>query len=118
MPKYLQREVYMQTLWFIRRYWEMREEYQDILDESPDPNGVRGTGISNPTAMKQERLERLHDDIKVIEDAIDVVPGEYQYGILANIIDREPYPPTANVRTFNRWKRRFVFNVAVRKKFI
>lgn len=116
--KYLEKSTYMQTLWFIRRYWSLKEEYQNILDESPHSEGIRGTGISNPTAMKQERLERLHDDIKIIEDSINVVPVAYQYGILANIIDREPYPMNASIRTFNRWKRRFVYNVAVRKKFI
>lgn len=118
MATYLQKNIYMQTLWFIRRYWDMQEEYQDILDASPDPYGVRGTGISNPTAMKQERLERLHDDIKAIEDAMKIIPDDYRYGVLLSIIKREPYPFNATARTYNRWKRRFVYAVAVNKGFI
>lgn len=118
MPNYLQRNIYMQTWWFIRRYWDMKEEYQDILDSSPNPNGIRGTGISNPTAMKQERLETLHDDIKIIEDAIKIVPPQYQYGVLMSILTKEKYPYNASVRTYNRWKRRFVYAVALGKKWI
>lgn len=118
MANYLQKNVYMQTLWFIRRYWDMLEEYQDILDASPNPNGVRGTGISNPTAMKQERLEKLHDDIKAIEEAIKILPEEYRFGVLLSIIKRNQYPDNASIRTYNRWKRRFVYAVAINKGFI
>lgn len=110
--------VYMQTVWFIRRYWDLQEEYQTIIDETPSSAGAHGSGISNPTAIKVERLEKVKADIDAIERALVIVPPDFRKGVLMSIIVRKPFPANGATRTYKKWKRRFIYQVAVQKKFI
>lgn len=114
----IEKEAYMMTLWYVRRYWDYLDEYEAIMEASGHANGVRGSGISNPTALKVERAEKVKKEIDLIEDALKVVPQEYQKGIIINIIARKPYPKNANIKTYKKWKRRFIYAVAIKKGFI
>ena len=119
MEEKLPKEIVYQTLWYIRRYWDFLDEYEAILEGSSSGTGggIRSNDISNPTALKAERLEKVSKEIKIIEEALTVVPADYQKAILLSIIARKPYPKEANIKTYKKWKRRFIYAVAIAKGF-
>ena len=106
--------LYRKTLAFIRDYERMRLEYTHIGQESPPPpDGMpRGSSSGNPTERNGIRRAELHDSIKAIEDALDMLPEEYRKGVWRNIIEYKRYPKDADVRTYSRYKQRFIYHVA------
>lgn len=104
--------VYKQTLWLIRDYDRMKEEYaamdlgSELLDGQP-----RGSGTSDPTARDTIRLIGLRDKIEAIEKAIALIPKEYRKGVWSLVIN-ERYLPDADKSTYRRWRQRFVYKVA------
>lgn len=116
-PYYLEQSTYKLTLAFIRTYPTLRETLVDTIEESPPPpDGMpRGTGTGDSTASKATRIEPLHDDITIIDNALKIIPEEYRQAILDSIINYKPYPLWADRSTFWRWKQRFVFEVYEKK---
>ena len=39
----LDKAIYYQTIWFIRRYWDLQDEYDAILNETPSHDGMSKT---------------------------------------------------------------------------
>lgn len=110
LPDYLYKEI----LCIIRGHEERLEDYLNKIEESPAPadGQPRGTRISDPTAEKAANLEALHRDIRAYEKALEAIPEEYHKGILDNLIKRKRYPDYANRKTWQKWKRRLVWQVA------
>lgn len=106
--------VYKQALWQIRDYYRMKEELQDILDESPSPpDGMpHGSGIGKPVEAVVIRREKYADKVRAIEKALDLVPEEYQAGVWKAVQFSAPYPDDAHRNTYGIWKARFVYAVA------
>lgn len=110
----LPKAIYMSTLWYIRMYPKLKEQYAAIYVESPAQDGQPKSPMpGDPTFAKAAKLERLHDMIQPIEDAWTVIPDEYHKGIYDNIIYRRPYPDYANRKTWQLWRQRYVYRVAV-----
>lgn len=109
----LPKEVYMQTLWFIRTYPQMKEEYTDLIEKAHVMDGQpRGTDIGDPTGQMAVKRAELAAKIKAVENAMTEIPGEYRMTILDSIVFRTPYKDYANIKTWKNWRRRFVFFVA------
>ena len=106
--------VYKQTLWQIRDYYRMKEELQNILDESPPPpDGLpHGSGAGQPVEAKVIRRERYADKVRAIDKAIASVPEEYRTGVWQAVQYNAPYPEDAGRNTYGRWKARFVHEAA------
>lgn len=109
---HLPKDLYRQTLYLIRDYYRLIEEYGDMIDEGPDPENVCGGGPGDPTGALAVRLESVHDRVTAIEKAKKSIPEEYIPGIWKNIIWGSRYPDDANRSTYGRWKARFVYQVA------
>ena len=110
--------IYMMTLYFIRSIDELEDEYNTIMESSPEPvKGPKGTKPGDPTAMKAERLEKVHDSIQIIKSSLNKVPEEYREEVWSNIIDREPFD-VLKQRTLSRHKARYIREVAERKGFL
>lgn len=118
MQKYrLSKEEYQETIWYIRRYPEFKERYNDMLLASKSSDGQpRGSGIGDPTATLAIKTAAVHSRMKPIENSLTKIPEEYRNAILENIINRKPYPSYADTSTWKRWKRRFVFYVAIERR--
>lgn len=114
----MDRTTYKRTVWFIRCYNEFQEEYKQIIDETSERNGIRGTGISNPTAIKVEKRDRVKKNIDMIEKGLQVVPTKYRKGVLLYVINHSPFPCNASEKTYRRWEKRFIYAVAVNKGWI
>lgn len=112
----LEKEVYYETIWYIRQYPSMLKEYEGLIWKSSANDGQpRGTTIGDPTESAAERLATLSERISPIQKGLERVPKEYRKGLLENIINRVPYPYYADITTWRRWRRRFVFYVAMER---
>lgn len=117
----LEKEVYFETIWYIRQYPSLLREYEEVMSGSwgkMKMDGMpHGTSKTDMVAATAERLANIAGKISPIQKAINRIPEEYQKGILMNIIDRKPYPIEADLSTWKRWKRRFVYYVAMERRY-
>lgn len=106
----------MRVLYIIKDYDRLKDEYHTILERSPSaPDGMpRGGKLSNPTEDKGIKLAMISDELHAIEQALMAIPEEYRQGVKQNVLYGTWYPAGGTVRTYQRWKQRFVFNVAKR----
>lgn len=116
-------DLWHRTLYMIRGYYRMKEEYDDRIDEgmtvaTDSPSGGKTFRTGDPTGMKAVKLSVLAEQIRSIEKAMMVVPEEYMDGIWNNIIDHVPYPGDAHYKTYGAWKGRFVYEVAKNMNWI
>lgn len=119
-PWILPRNLYRQTLFAIRDYERLKEEYEDIiqgkgivLDGLP-----KGTGVGDPTGQLAIKAENLHNRISAIEAAKEVIPKEYVKGVWQSIVYDAPYPRDAGSATYSRYKSRFVYEAAKNLSFL
>ena len=98
----------------------MKENAQDILDESPaPPDGMPRSGdIIDQVYIKAQRRAIYIDKIKVIDDAIKTIPEEYRKGIWNNIIRGDRYPADAERATYGHYKSKFILKVAEGLKLV
>lgn len=111
--------VYNKTIWQIRDYYRLKEARDDIIFHSPNLDDMpHGSGVGDPTFQKAEKLARVTDVVKAIEDALEQIPQEYRKGIWDSIQFRSPYPLDADRSTYGRLKSRFVYTVAKKLDYI
>ena len=109
----LPKEVYHQTLWFIRRYRSFKDQVEALLEGSPLQDGQpRGTDPGDPTGSVAVKVAELSSCIKAIESAAEQIPEEYRAYILAWVVDRIYPTGYASPKTWERYRRRFVYFVA------
>ena len=115
----LPKEVYMKTLWHIRDYPRLKEECATLFAGAPIMDGQpKGNMPGDPTGQIAIRYAELSSGIKAVEKALEAIPQEYRKGLLANIIDRVPYPVYACPDTWRVWRQRFVYMVARNMNYI
>ena len=119
-PYLLPHNLYMRTLYVIRDYDRRKDEYIALAYVSPHQmNGAPGSGRpSNPTENRGIRRAALFDELEAVEQALMAIPDEYRQGVRQNVMYGAWYPKNADVRTYQRWKQRFVYLVAGRLGFI
>ena len=112
----LSRECYKRVIWTIKDYPRRKAQYEAIIESStPPPDGQpRGTQTGNPTERKALRAAEIGYEINAIEGALEKIPEEYRKGILNFIIYRVPFPTDASEMTYKRWKKRYIYFVAVK----
>lgn len=110
----LPRAQYHRTLWLIRDYYRLQEEVKYIAEAGPDPSDgmPKGNKISDPTAYKAIRLEKMLDIVNLIDVERKKIPEEYRRGVWDNIMYGTAYPLDADRSTYGRAKSRFVYGVA------
>ena len=116
----LPHNLYRQTLYAIRDYPRIKEEYEDLLQGSrADIDGQpKGNNVGDPTASTAVKAEKLHNQIRAIDNAKKVIPPEYMQGVWNNILYGRPYPLDAGRATYARWKSRFIYEVAKNRFFM
>lgn len=111
--------VWNKTIWQIRDYYRLKEARDDIIYQRGADDGMpHGSGTGDPTFQKAEKLARVQDVVKVIEDALEQIPQEYRKGVWDNVQFRSPYPDDADRHTYGRLKAIFVYTVAKRLDYI
>lgn len=113
---------YMQTIFFIRSYYELKQQHDDILDESSAPadGQPRGTKTGDPTAQKAIRAERLYNDMVIIERGIKAIPEQYRDVVWRNVVDKKTFKEigTKGERSYAYWKGVFIRHVGEEKKIL
>lgn len=119
-PWILPHNLYRQTLYAIRDYNRIKEEYEYLIMGQPaEMDGQpKGTQTGDPTAAIAAKAERLHNQLRAIDDAKKVIPEEYLKGVWDNIMYDQPYPLDAGRATYSRHKSRFVYEVAKNRTFL
>ena len=112
-PYLLPHNVYMQTLYVIRDYPRLKAVIEDIgLSASATDGMPKHSKVGSSVENVAIRLERVFDEVRAVERALDCVPEFYRSGIWRNILYRERFPQGADFRTFQRWKQRFIYETA------
>lgn len=118
-PWHLPKHLYRQTLYLIRDYNRLKEDYTDTLEESHAQDGSgRSSKPGDPTGALACRLESMHDRIAAVEKAKQEIPEEYRQGVWQSIIYGTRYPDDAGRNTYSRWKAKFVWHVAKNMRWI
>lgn len=109
---YVPHNLWMQAIYIIRDYDRLVAERDAIIDETPITSNGRSVGkIGDPTGSKAARIENVSIKIHAIEKALKTIPNEYIDGVLNNIKYHTAYPDYANVRTWSRYKAKFISDV-------
>ena len=116
---YLPKEVYHQTLWFIRDYPRMAERLNEILLEGSSGDGIPGGNrTGDATLNKVLKRDELFRKTRAIEDAIERIPEEYRKGVWESLLYSKAFPLDADRSTYARYKSRAIYDVAIGMKFI
>ncbi|MSS15579.1 hypothetical protein [Porcincola intestinalis] len=116
----LPQAAYMATLWVIRDYQRMKEEYASIgTISSPNCDGMpHAAGGRDANADDAIRAAAIAEKISAIEKSLQAVPADLRRGVWESIQYRSPYPQDADRTTYGRAKARFVRDVAKRLKIV
>ena len=107
---------YRRAVYAIKDYDRRKEEYAELLKYSPPIlTGMPGDGeLLNPTAEKGEALAAISDELHAVEGALAEIPDEYREGVFARVRHGTAYPEYAHINTWEKWKQRYIYYVAVR----
>lgn len=116
----LPQAAYMATLWLIRDYQRMKEEYASLgTISSPNCDGMpHAAGGRDANAEDAIRAATIAEKISAIEESLREVPADLRRGVWESIQYRTPYPLNADRTTYGRAKTRFIRDVAKRLKII
>lgn len=107
-------EARQRALWLIRDYDHLREMAEDIdgFSGGGTDGGPRSTVPHDGVSDAAIRRARITQQLDAIEKGLLMIPEEYRSGIWENIQHRERFPQTAGIKTWKRWKQRFIWWVA------
>jgi len=109
---YLPKNLYMRTVYLIRDYKRLREEYDDLLEESFLSEGPSGAAVSDPTPARVAKVYECARCIKAVTAALLTIPAEYRDGVFENVAFGKKYPEFAGAATWSRNRSRFIYEVA------
>jgi len=116
LPQWRRQEV----IGFIAGYNDKVAEHRDRIEQSKSSSDIdgmpHGSNTADETFLKAASVERLFDDIRIIEQCIRKIPPQYQKGVWHSIIPDEngrrwPFPKDAHVNTYSHWRRVYIFHV-------
>lgn len=119
-PYWLPNTLYRRVLVTVRDYDRMVAEYKEIVHETTSGDGQpRSSFPGDPVERKIERMDRIWQDIRAIENALIRIPTEYRQGVLQNIqYGGWPADVPAHYKTWLYWRQRFIFWVANNLKLV
>lgn len=107
-------ELYRQTLWMIKGYDRMKEEYDNAIWDSPEPpdGQPRGSNTGDPTSREGMKRAELFRKLQAIEQAKISIPNDYREGVWNNVLYKVPYPRAGHRSTWWHHKAAFIRRVA------
>lgn len=102
------------TLAFIRDHDRKVTEYKALADALPPPadGPMKVSSSGSPTERAGIRRAEMRIAIDAVNEALALVPPEYQKGVWENIVKYKRYPDDAAPRTYRTHKQRFIYYVA------
>lgn len=117
-PYKLPTGLYRRMIDLVRDYDRIKKAKNDIINSTPEHNGVTSNTLGNPTENKAIKLAMLSRDCEAVEKAFAKIPKEYHEGIMNNIMYSARYPYTANARTYGYQKSRLAYFIAENLDYI
>ncbi len=111
-PYKLPQSLYRRMIDLVRDYERIKRQRNDIVNGTPEHDGIYSNTLGNPTENKAIKLVVLSRDCEAVEKALAKIPKEYHKGIMSNIIYHAKYPYTASERTYGYQKSRFIYFIA------
>lgn len=107
-------DLYRHTLWMIKGYDRMKEEYDNAIWDSPEPpdGQPRGSNAGDPTSREGLKRAELFRKLQAIEQAKLSLPEDYRDGVWNNVLYKTPYPKSAHRKTWWQYKTAFILRVA------
>ena len=107
-------DLYRHTLWMIKGYDRMKEEYDNAIWDSPEPpdGQPRGSNTGDPTSREGLKRAELFRKLQAIEQAKLSLPEDYREGVWNNVLYKVPYPRAGHRSTWWRYKTAFIRKVA------
>lgn len=106
-----------ELLWRIRgEYLDGLREREEVLEASaaPPDGQPRGTITSDPTLSKAVRLTEVGRFYDAVMASLRIIPEDYRDDVLMAAVNGQPYPDWAAKKTFARWMRVFLDDLAAR----
>ena len=106
--------VWHQAIWIIRDYYRLQSAASNVLCSTPNKNDVvvKKSGTSDEVLTKAIQREYALNKVRIIDNALLLIPKEYRSGIWDNVMLRAPFPNDADRTTYGRYKSIFVYKVA------
>lgn len=121
-PYWLEHTLYRRTLALIRDYDRMKRNHDDIAEQGKSVSNIdgmpHGGNGDDQVFNKVADMSVYWEDMKAIEDALQIVPEEYRSGVWNSIMLNRRYPRNADPSTYSRHKRRFIWHVARKKGWV
>ncbi len=132
---YLEHNLYMQILYMIRGYKNLKDRYYNIIHESPPPpDGMpRNNKIGNPTEHKALTCAFILEQLIAIEQTIFELKAKYNntytdeefdahsafmdYGAFCYYRSKKKRNISPHRSTWNAYRREFCYGVANRLNF-
>lgn len=112
-------EARQRAIWLVRDYPNIKDKVES-LDGFPagSSDGIRGTMPHSSTEDIAIKRATLSVQLDIVERAIQQIPEEFRPAIWENVLYRTRFPSTATLRTWKRWKQRFIWYVAFYAGFL
>lgn len=119
-PYKLPHNVYFQALYAVRDYDRLSSEYKELLHASAGSDGQpRGSTPGDPTGKLAARRAELSDKLTAVDRALCTIPKEYREGVANNVRYGAGYPmDQAGIATWSRYRRKFLYHVAIYRRFL
>lgn len=118
-PYLLPKTVYNRTLWVIRDYERMKAERNEIIHGGGTGDGQpKGNAISKTTENKALKLVAIEQELKAVDEALELVESDLKNGVINNICHFVPYPHYPHRATWWRAKSKFIYDVASNLRLI
>lgn len=110
------RDAYNTTLWIIRGYHRfvdiVKFEANTMKAIEYDKDHVQTSNDIDITFKAAIKIASCKEKIKAIETARDHIPQEYRQGVWENVLYHNRYPDDAALRTYERYRSKFIHEVA------
>ena len=106
-------------IYLVKDYGRMKVLINDLADGLPNSRAVVSVNQhADPTLIKVIKIERLSEECRAVEWALEQIPAEYQKVIFNKICRDAAYPLCADPSTYSRWKCRFIYHIAEKLMYI
>ena len=115
--------MYARALAFAREYDVRKHEADAMIEQAPVMDGQpRGTKTGDPVAAAAIRRERVTEEIRIVDAALNAIPPAYRKGVFENVVHMVPFyalrlrsivPETTSDTTLSKHRQTFLVWICV-----
>ena len=113
--------AYYRTVYLIKDYPRLCQEAEAVMLATPpqtETSEIQRQRSIRAAETQAIKYASIMSDVRIIEDALEVIPDDAQAAILKNILYAEPYPIDRDKRTYGRYKQKYIYTVAQKKGIV